>query len=320
MNTRTRLAAGFTAAILMAGGLALAAAAPASAHTPEVSSTCETLSVKLTAYEGSGNSTPNNVTVTIDGEEVDNVDFGQSFQKTYDFDDKYEAHSYIVKIDAKGYDRTFENSSVPCEAPPLTKDATAELTVTPPTCEVPAKLVLGTTKHATWGTPSATDGPAAYAVTATAKKGHLFASGDATQVFTGDLAGVLDPNEAPCYVPPVIPNEPDPIVTSVDKETVDCTSKTVTTVTTTTTTDWVYDEETNTWVKAEPVITTASVTRDATATECPIVVPPVTPVTPAAASEKLASTGFDSGWLLPLAALLLVAGVALPALRRLRHQ
>ena len=322
MNTRTRLAAGFTAAILMAGGLALAAAAPASARTPEVNSTCDTLTVEMTSYEGSQDSKPNNVTVTIDNEEVENENFGQSFKASYDFDNKYEAHNYVVKVDAPDtqYDKTFTGSSKPCEAPPLAKDATAELTVTPPTCEVPAKLVLGKTKHAEWGTPSATDGPVSYTVTATAKNGHLFESGDSTQIFTGELAGVLDPNTEPCYVPPVIPVKPEPVVTSVDKETIDCTSKSVTTVTTTTTTDWVYDEETNTWVEAEPVITTASVTRDATATECPTVVPPVTPVTPVAASEKLASTGFDSGWLVPLAALMLAAGIVLPFARRLRHQ
>lgn len=114
--------------------------------------------------------------------------------------------------------------------------------------------------------------------------------------------------------PVVIPEEPEPVVTVETEEVVDCESGTVTTTTTTTTVGWVYDEETNTWLEAEPVVEVVTDDREATEEECPVVTPTPTPTpteTPAApappapakaaASDALAVTGADSlatlGWL-----------------------
>lgn len=104
----------------------------------------------------------------------------------------------------------------------------------------------------------------------------------------------------------VVPAQPEPVVTVVDEEVVDCEAGTVTTTTTTTTTGWVYDEESNTWIEGEPEVVVTSDEREATAEECPVVVEPtptptvpavVTPADPAASksasADTLAQTGAD---------------------------
>jgi choice-of-anchor A domain-containing protein len=88
----------------LAIGLALGAALPASAHTPTVSATCSTLTVKMDYY---GGGTTNRLTVTIDDTVVENTTFGDNFaQKIYSFSGAV-AHTYVVEIDAQdnGYDR-----------------------------------------------------------------------------------------------------------------------------------------------------------------------------------------------------------------------
>lgn len=88
---------------LLAVGLTVGVALPASAHTPTVSATCSTLTVKMASY---GSST-NKLTVTIDDTVVENTTFGDSFaQKTYSFSGAV-AHNYVVEIDAQDntYDR-----------------------------------------------------------------------------------------------------------------------------------------------------------------------------------------------------------------------
>lgn len=113
--------------------------------------------------------------------------------------------------------------------------------------------------------------------------------------------------------PVVVPEKPEPVVAVEDEEVVDCEADTVTTTTTTTTTDWVYVEESNTWIEGEPVVEVVTDEREATDEECPVVVEPTptptvpAPVTPAApavskaAADTLAVTGADSlatvGWL-----------------------
>lgn len=72
--------------------------------------------------------------------------------------------------------------------------------------------------------------------------------------------------------PPVVPEQPADIVTSVPVDAVDCEARTVTTTTTTTTTSHALVD--NVWVPSAPVVTTSSATREATEAECPIVVAP----------------------------------------------
>ncbi|MBG6237381.1 LPXTG-motif cell wall-anchored protein [Mycetocola sp. CAN_C7] len=315
MKTRTKLLAGFNASILFGAALVLAAgAAPASAHTPEVDATCESVTLTLENYGHTPEApTPNTVTVTIDGVEQENTAFGAGFAASYDFDDVAVGHEWAVVVDAADdtYDRSFDGTTEPC-APAVPADASATVTVEPPTCDIPARLVLGDVVNATWSTPTATTGPADYSVVATADEGHLFASGETTETFSGRLDGQLDSVEAGCAtLPGTVPPMPEPVVTTDAVEAEDCTTDTITTTTTTVTTGHVFDEVSNTWVTAEPVTTVTSTDRAATQVECP---------TPAqTVASELPSTGADSSWLVAVAGLLVAAGVALMATRRIRR-
>jgi hypothetical protein len=84
-----------------------------------------------------------------------------------------------------------------CTVPaPVLNDAAASISVTPATCAAAAQLVLGTVTNATWGPVTG-----AYAVTATATSGHIFAADSTagvtvsadgtTKTFTGTLAAQL---------------------------------------------------------------------------------------------------------------------------------
>lgn len=88
----------------------------------------------------------------------------------------------------KGSDGRMDRIEANCKKPDV-KDASATLSTTPATCDAGETLVLGATNHATWGTPTLTEGPGDYSVTATADSGHLFSNGSPTQTFTGTLAG-----------------------------------------------------------------------------------------------------------------------------------
>lgn len=88
-----RTLAGVVATMLAAGGMLVATAAPASAHTPRVEDTCSSLEVNLTQYNGA------DVTVTIDGTSVADEDFGRSWQRTFQLDGKA-GHTWTVDVDA----------------------------------------------------------------------------------------------------------------------------------------------------------------------------------------------------------------------------
>lgn len=84
-----------------------------------------------------------------------------------------------------------------------------------------------------------------------------------------------------CVPVVVVPEKPEPIVETVSvKGPVDCITKTFVVTTTVTTTDWVYNEETNAWDKTEPVSVPTDETFEASAEDCPVVVPPTTPTDP----------------------------------------
>lgn len=111
------------AALLLAAGGVFITASAASAHTPNHSVTCETITVNLTQYETRpGNATPNKIEVTYNGNVA--LDwFGASFQKSYTFADKYAANAWQIKIDAVGgagdtqYDVTYSGTTTPCQQP-----------------------------------------------------------------------------------------------------------------------------------------------------------------------------------------------------------
>ena len=333
------------AALSMSGVIALAA--PAAAHTPQVSATCSDLSVRLDSYEegrGQYDRTPNKVTITVDTATLVTENFGRSFYRDVSLGDKTLAHAWTVVIDAvgTGYDRTFSGTSTPCAPPPPIADAAASVSITEPTCTDGAKLVLGVATNATWSTPTATTGPASYSVTANALNGHVFADTTQSQTFTGQLNGKLDPTKPPCYTPPVeppvdppvdppMPEQPEPVVTVDVDEVAHCDTDEIVTTTTTTTVDTVPNPDgTPTWVSTTPVVVVTSTTRAAEDQECPD--PDFTDGdggggdgggsggTPefTADGDTLAVTGVDMGWAPWFAGFLALAGAALLAYPRLR--
>lgn len=95
---------------------------------------------------------------------------------------------------ARYHDTRVENFDWSKCQPTIVRDASASLSKTPATCSSGEKLTLGRVTNATWGTPSRTEGPGDYSVTATANSGHAFDDGSSTRTFTGTLGGKLDPN------------------------------------------------------------------------------------------------------------------------------
>ncbi|MFE7404899.1 LPXTG cell wall anchor domain-containing protein [Isoptericola sp. NPDC057559] len=93
-----RILAGVAATTLAVGGMLVAIAAPASAHTPRVKDTCTSLEVNLTQYRGA------DVVVTIDGKKVAGEGFGDSWHRTFELDGST-GHEWTVDVDAHDGDR-----------------------------------------------------------------------------------------------------------------------------------------------------------------------------------------------------------------------
>ncbi len=111
-----RLLASAAVTALALGGIAVATAAPASAHTPVVTADCTSLDVKLWAYSAKKS---NDVTVTVDGTVVDDTTFKSSFEKSYDLDPTAD-HTWTVEVvagDDSRYDHERSGSTTACETP-----------------------------------------------------------------------------------------------------------------------------------------------------------------------------------------------------------
>ncbi|QGJ88937.1 hypothetical protein PBI_GINA_86 [Microbacterium phage Gina] len=181
--------------------------------------------------------------------------------------------------------------------------------------------VGGTSYGFTQTTPGT---PATYAWVATGETGHALTLPADTETTRYVATGTKDVRVKVDCAP-----KPEPIVSSTDDATKDCTAGTITTVTTTSTTGWTFDRYTNTWSKTEPVVTTASSVRDATAEECPVTPTPTptdtaTPAPVVAASTTgLAQTGADPTvllWSLTGGALAAAIGALLVVLGLRRRQ
>lgn len=121
---RSRAALAVAAVIALA--LSIVVAPPAWAHTSSISDECGLLSVDLHFYSTGGDEEDtNSVTVTIDGEVVDeDTDFGASYDEEFELTE-YEAHSWMVEVEAwddpdgeKGWTFTDSGEIEPCEEPP----------------------------------------------------------------------------------------------------------------------------------------------------------------------------------------------------------
>ena len=118
MTRRPSRLVGLAIAVLLTlAGLPFLGSLGASAHVPDVSATCSTLSVSLTKYDASGT---NHVTVTIDTHEVAKTGFTKRFVKDYPLD-RTTAHTYTVDVRAhddadghEGWTKTFTGTTTPC--------------------------------------------------------------------------------------------------------------------------------------------------------------------------------------------------------------
>ncbi len=119
-------------AVLVGSGLAVVgAAAPASAHTPNISATCDALSVSLTNYNGLKGDA-NTVKVTIDDVVVAETAFAQGYVESFQFSDRTIAHTYSVEVSAhddpdgsRGWSVDKTGSSAPCVEPTVELVASA---------------------------------------------------------------------------------------------------------------------------------------------------------------------------------------------------
>lgn len=107
-----KLLAGGTLAVLALGGM-VATAAPASAHTPNVSADCGVVNVDLQAYRGA------DVTVVIDGETTEHTSFRSDFVKQYELslDAPHEWSVNVEALDNGRYDYEQSGSLEACEVP-----------------------------------------------------------------------------------------------------------------------------------------------------------------------------------------------------------
>jgi hypothetical protein len=116
-----RLLATVATATLALGGL-VATATSASAHTPNVHATCESLSLDLTQYREKWGDKTNTVTVKVNGKKVLDESFGRSFSETLPLD-AGKKNRWVVKVDAGDddkWDEKVEGTTKPCVKPERT--------------------------------------------------------------------------------------------------------------------------------------------------------------------------------------------------------
>jgi len=119
-----RTLAGVAATTLAVGGMLVATAAPASAHTPGASATCDTLTVNLAAYADGHDGRTNTVTVKVDDKTVVEESFGTRYHND-DIDISGSAR-WTVEVDAwdgrngTQYDWSYGESTKACPAPEVT--------------------------------------------------------------------------------------------------------------------------------------------------------------------------------------------------------
>lgn len=268
--------------------------------------------------------TPNSVSVTVDGAVVHSAEFGSSYTATVPIDGATK-HNYSVTITAwndptgsKGWTKTFTGKTTACPPVGIT---VPELTVTPPTCTADGSLPF-------LGNPAAQnpngyefpgegfrvyldrafDGPGTY--TATLQKvgagfdpafpyGTKITGGETSQTLIVEAATGFqsDDPEAPCFV-----GVPEDEVTVGEWTTgeYDCDDTTVTETREVTTTTYTLNRETGE-VTAASSTATEERTRDLTADEiaalnCPT---PTTPPSNGGGEEQPPAGGDDGDLTLP---------------------
>jgi hypothetical protein len=139
-------------------------------------------------------------TVTLDGDDAsganeDGFDGSELYQLVFT-DAPQQNHGWHVKVTthttwANGSDEKSKVFWVEGDCSPTPEDADATVDVSQPDCNTAETATPGEIENATWSSTEPTAGPGSYSYTATADEGHLFADGEDTMTFAGDLAGPL---------------------------------------------------------------------------------------------------------------------------------
>lgn len=287
---------------------------PASAHTPSIGATCNGVTLKATAYDGSK---ANKWTATVGGQTTSGT-FGESLDKTIPVPQGGATTSWSASIEAfdGSYHQDKSGSVGPCGTPDKPQPVVKNYDKTIDNCELGGYQTTHYTETTDWVLVNNKWVPGETATTTTV---------DALKPYT-----TKEKVDKGCIAKPV---KPEPVVVN-DSSTVDnCELGGYVTTRTVTTTDWVYNETDNVWVKTEPVTTTSTdalvpyTKKELIAKGCvkvtpPPVKPPVHHVThhaPVKVAAKVApvakgvlpNTGGPSAGLLGGAAFLLLVGGAM---------
>ncbi|MER5262966.1 hypothetical protein ABTZ99_12945 [Actinosynnema sp. NPDC002837] len=124
------------------------AAVPASAHTPKLEAKCQdgttTLSVKLTAYAESTSQKSNRIKVTVGDEELENKDFGRSFEGSYSVSGDVK-RVFVVEVtahDGNQYSFTEKKTVEACVVPTTTTTSPTTTTLPPTTTTEPSTTTV----------------------------------------------------------------------------------------------------------------------------------------------------------------------------------
>lgn len=248
MNTLPTKTLTVFGSVLLIGGIAVGgAAAPAFAHTPEVTADCDSLSMDFRSYAvvaaqpaGGGkpavaaDATPNTVTVTIDGVASAPVKFGRAYASTIALDG-LKAHTYSVVLDTHdGYDRTFADKTAACPTTPPTTPAPSKPPVTPPTTPTPSEPPV---------TPTPTPSEPPVTPTPTPSEPPVI------ETPAPVVPPVTEPpvTETPAPIVPTVTEPPAPIVPEVPTATATATPAVVTAPTPTASTTELAETGVSTW-------------------------------------------------------------------------
>jgi hypothetical protein len=239
------------AGALVTGGIVMATAGPAAAHTPQGWGDCDGVTAKATSY---GSQDENTVTVTLDGVVVEDTQFDTGFTKTYEYATNQSTHTWKVEIrttnDEPAFSKTFEGTATGCDTVP--EPEPKEWTDRSDKVDCYAEEVVTTITTTTVGW-----------VWDTSKGKWVEDEPKVTTDTESRPATAEELNKAECDGP----GEPESKVTTESSERLDCVDEEMVVTTTTTTTPWNYDKETRTWVEGEPEVTEDVERRPATKSE-----------------------------------------------------
>lgn len=274
-----KIIAALTVPVLAVGFGALTAA-PASAHTPNISATCSGVHIGATAYDAN---MANRWSVTIDGV-TQNGTFGDSLDQTFPVPQDGATTTWSAFVEAAdGSYHGGNNGQVgPCGTPPPT-DVCADLPGSQPdgtACTPPPDTKRSDSKEAHGcdvtlaGTPYGA-GDLTYDEEFT----DTYVFNDQTN--TWDLVTDTTPTIADIVFTPwtvqqqvdqgcaELPTQPPAEQSQYSSTELDCDDDVMVTTTVTTTTPYVYDAASNTWVPGHPVKQTSTDEEPVQPGDCP---------------------------------------------------